>query len=124
MAIYSFTTTLMSLFGPNKPKGITPEEFIYVKGELMNAPMGHSEEKLLPRQIEELMNRLQLLLAPNTPEEMRYHWNEVDQADVNQLEGQLDHDTTLHLTESQKAHVKQVLQKYVDIDKHGGLFSL
>ena len=114
----------MSVFGPNKPKGITPEEFKYIHSELMNAPFGHGDEKLLPRQIDELMNRLQLLLDPNTPEEMKYHWNEVDQADVNQLEAQIDKDTALHLTDKQKEHVKTVLQKYVDIDKHGGIFSL
>ena len=114
----------MSLFGPSKPKGITPEEFKYVRGELGNAPMGHGAEKLLPRQIEEIMNRFQLLLDPNTADEIKHHWNELDQADVNQLEAQLDHDTALHLTPPQIAHAKQVLQKYVDIDKHGGLFSL
>jgi hypothetical protein len=114
----------MSLFGADRPKGITQEEFRYIKGELMNAPMGHSDAKLLDRQIEEIMNRLTLLLDPRTTLEQKNNWKQVDQNEVSELEGEFDHDTALHLTAPQTAHVKEVLQKYVDIDKHGGMFSL
>lgn len=114
----------MSLFGDNRPKGITREELTYVRGELENATFGHEAEKLNSRQVEELIRRLELCLDPDTVAEKKYNWGQADQDEVNQIEGQAAHDSSLNLSSTQLAHVKQVLQKYVDIDKHGGMFSL
>ena len=114
----------MSLFGANIPKGITKEELRYVRGELINAPFGHNAEVLNTHQADELIRRLELCLDPDTAEERRNNWGQVDQSEVNQIEGQVAHDNSLHLSTTQQAHVKVVLQKYVDIDKHGGMFSL
>lgn len=112
----------MSLFGPSRPKGITEEEFRYIKGELAHAPLGHSGEALHDHQIEEILARLKLLLNPDTAIEIKNNWRQVDQNEVAELESQFSSDKSLHITPEQKAHIAQVLQKYIDIDKHPSLF--
>ncbi len=114
----------MALFGGSRPKGITKEELRFVHGELKSSSFGHGAVALNDRQIDEITRRLELCLDPDTPDERKYNWGQVDQGEVNQIEAQLEHDSSVHLSDAQKAHVKQVLQKYVDIDKHGGMFSL
>ncbi len=114
----------MSLFGASRPKGITKEELVYVRGELKNSAFGHGAEALNDRQVEELVRRLELCLDPDTVDERKYGWGQVSQEEAGQIENQIAHDDSLHLSETQKKHVAQVLQKYIDIDKHGGVFSL
>jgi hypothetical protein len=124
MTVLLIICTRMSLFGANRPKGITKAELNYVRGELKNAPFGHSAEILNSRQVDEITRRLELCLDSDSATEHMNKWQQVNQAEVTQIEAQLAHDTAIHLSEAQKTHVKQVLQKYVDIDKYGGMFSL
>ena len=114
----------MSLFGSPKPKGITKEELRFVRGELHNAPFGHSAEALNDRQVEEIMHRLELCLDADSARDRAQHWGQVDASEVSTIEGQAAHDSALHLSPAQQGHLKQVLEKYIDINKHGGAFSL
>lgn len=114
----------MSLFGASRPKGITKEELRFVKAELGSAPFGHGSEALSRRQVDDIAERLELCLDPDTQAERTHNWGQVDQNEVTKIEEQAAHDKDLHLTTTQQDHVKRVLQKYIDIDKHGGLFSL
>ncbi len=114
----------MSLFGASKPKGITKEELVYVRGELKSAQFGHSADALNDRQVEELIRRLELCLDPDTVDERKHDWGQVSASEAKQIETQLADDNSLHLSETQKKRVAGVLQKYINIDKHGGMFSL
>ena len=113
----------MSVFGSNIPKGITKAEMIYVRGELKSAPFG-SAAKLNDHQVDEIMERLTLCLDPDSVAERQQHMGQVDQTEADEIETQAAQDRSLNLSSAQQAHLKAVLQKYVDINKHGGLFGI
>jgi hypothetical protein len=114
----------MSLFGPSKPKGITKAELHFVEGELKAASFGHGAEALTERQVDEIMHRLELCMDADSGADRAHHWEQVNQDEVTTIENQVSHDSALHLSPVQQTRLKTVLQKYIDIDKHGSAFSL
>ncbi len=122
--LQTITTVIMSLFGPARPRGITKEELRFVEGELKNASFSEGSKKLNDRQAEEIIHRLELCLDADNAIEHRNNWSQAGQDEVNAITAQAASDRNLHLTPAQQGHVKQVLQKYIDINKHGGMFSL
>ena len=112
----------MSLFGPNRPKGITEEELYFIRGELRSAPFGRGGETLTEHQVNEVVDRLKLCLDPDSSAGVARHWKQVDANEVAAIEGQLAKDRTLHVTPSQREHVHKVLAKYLDINKVRSIF--
>ena len=112
----------MSLFGPDRPKGITEEELYFVRGELRNAPMGHSAEILTEYQVEELIDRLKLCLDEDGGTAIAHKWKQVDTNEVTEVENQLDTDKKFRLSSAQRDHVHKVLSKYLDINKVRSFF--
>jgi hypothetical protein len=114
----------MSLFGTARPKGITKEELRFVEGELKNTPFGEGAKELTDRQAEEIIHRLELCLDADSALDHRNNWSQAGQDEVNAITAQAASDRNLHLTPTQQEHVKKILQKYIDINKHGGMFSI
>jgi hypothetical protein len=114
----------MSLFGSAKPKGITKEELHFVQGELKASSFGHGAEALNERQVTEIMHRLELCLDADSAKERANNWGQVGADEVATIEHQVADDHALHLSPVQQERLKTVLQKYIDINKHGGAFSL
>ena len=112
----------MSLFGPDRPKGITEQELYFVRGELRSAAMGHGAEILTEHQVEEIVDRLKLCLDPDSGPAITHNWKQVDAKEVAALEGQLATDRTLHISAAQRDHVHRVLAKYLDINKVKSFF--
>lgn len=112
----------MSLFGPNRPKGITPAELYFIHGELRQAAFGHGAEALTDHQIAEIIDRLKLCMDPDTSAAIKYKWKQADANEVTAVEDQLAKDTGLRLTLTQRDHVHRVLAKYLDINKVRSIF--
>lgn len=113
----------MDLIKPPPPKGIYEKELHYVEGELKASSFG-SADNLTSRQVDEVMDKLRMSMDPDTAQDLRYGFKYVSAAEVTQLIGQIEHDADLKFTPKQLAHVKKVLQKYLDIDRHPSMFSL
>ncbi|HSE35377.1 MAG TPA: hypothetical protein VLB83_04615 [Candidatus Paceibacterota bacterium] len=113
----------MDLIKPPPPKGIYEKELHYVEGELKASSFG-SADNLTSRQVDEVMDKLRMSMDPDTAQDMRYGFKYVSAAEVTQLISQIEHDADLKFTPKQMAHVKKVLQKYLDIDRHPSMFSL
>lgn len=112
----------MSLFGPDRPKGITEEELYFVRGELRQAAFGHGAEMLTEHQVEEIVDRLKLCMDPDTGAAIVHHWQQANEGEVAAIENQLAKDSSLHITPLQREHVHQVLAKYLDINKVRSVF--
>ncbi len=108
----------MSLFGPPKPGGITKEELMFVRGELMNASFGHGAEKLTERQVDEIIEDLTMAMDPDTAQDIKYGWAQVSAAEAAEIEAEAANNKGLKYTAPQVAHIHQVLAKYLAIDKH------
>lgn len=105
----------MSLFGKSKPKGITQEELIFIKGELRNG-----DHKLTETQTNQLLARLGGYMDS---ENMQHsEWQQMSESEVAQFDQQLEADQLLHLTPDQKAKVEALFKKYINIDKHRSIF--
>ena len=105
----------MSLFGPSRPAGITEAEEVFVRGELMNAPLGHSAEKLSPMEVEEIMGDLRAASGAHTALEMKYGWKQVDASQAQSIEEYAA--KSKRYTPAQLAHIHQVFNKYLTINK-------
>ena len=107
----------MSLFGATRPKGITKDELHFVRGELRSAPMGHGAEKLTESQVDHLMELLEMASDADSAIELQNHWEQVNSAEAMQVEQKIANDRGIHYSDTQRAHVHRVLQKYLDINK-------
>lgn len=105
----------MSLFGPSRPAGITKEEEVFVRGELMNAPFGHSGEKLTPMEVEDIMGDIRAASGAHTVLEMKYGWNQVDAPQAQIIEQSAV--KSKKYSPAQLAHIHQVFTKYLTINK-------
>lgn len=108
----------MSLFGPSRPKGITKEELIFIRGELGNASFGHGAEKLSKVQIDEIMEDLNLAMDPDTAVEIAHKWEQVSAEEAKQIEDNAANSRGIKYSKAQLDHIKQVFDKYLAIDKH------
>lgn len=114
----------MSLFGPNRPKGITKEELRFVRGELQQSPFGNSSEKLTSRQVDEVMEDLEHAMDPDTAIDMKYGWAQANAQEVAEIERDAANNKGLVYSPSQIKHIHTVLAKYLDINKVKSSFSL
>lgn len=105
----------MSLFGQSKPKGITQEELIFIKGELRNG-----EHKLTETQTNQLLARVSGYMDADNMQHPE--WQQMSESEAVQFDQQLDADQLLHLTTEQKTKVETLLKKYINIDKHRSIF--
>lgn len=105
----------MSLFGQSRPKGITAEELVFIKGELRNG-----DHKLTETQTEQLLARLGGYMDSDNMQHPE--WQQMSESEVAQFDQQLNGDALLHLTPEQKAKAESLLKKYIDIDKHHSIF--
>lgn len=108
----------MSLFGPSRPGGITKEELTFVRGELLNAPFGHSAEKLTDRQVEELLEELQMAMDPDNAQDMKYGWAQVNAQEAAEIEQHAANGKGTKYSPLQQKHIHEVFQKYLTINKH------
>ncbi len=113
---------IMSLFGANKPKGITEEELTFIRGELLTAPFGHNAEKLSERQVEELIEDLQLTMDADSSEDIQRGWKQVIKEEAEAIEKHAANNKGLKYSTAQLEHIHKVFQKYIDINKHKSLF--
>jgi hypothetical protein len=104
----------MSLFGPNRPKGITKEELYFIRGELR---AGSGSEKLTERQTEYILELLGMALDSDSTEDIKYHWEQVSQDEEKRIEIEIADNKTMTFSASQRARVHKVLQKYIDINR-------
>lgn len=116
--------THMSLFGPSRPAGITKEELTFIRGELLSAPFGHGDEKLNERQADEIIEDLTMSMDPDTAQDMKYDWAQVNTAEAAEIEREAANGRGTKFTAAQIAHIHTVLQKYLQIDKHKSSFSI
>lgn len=114
----------MSLFGPSRPGGITKEELVFIRGELINAPFGHGSEKLNQQQVDEIIEDLTMSVDSDSAQDMKYGWAQVSAGEVTSIESAAANGKGLKYSPSQIAHIKAVLDKYLKIDKHKSSFSL
>ena len=112
----------MSLFGPNRPKGITKEELIFVRGELANAPFGHAAEKLTSTQLDEIMSELSMGMDADSAADLHNHWSQVGEQEAKQIEVNAAANRGIKFSPAQLAHIKAVFDKYLLIDKHKSIF--
>ncbi|GEM_PF-3314304 len=112
----------MSLFGPMRPQGITKEELMFVRGELGNAPFGHSEQKLTSTQIDEIMGDLNLSMDPDTAQDITHKWNQVSAQEAAEIEANAADGRGIKYSKAQLDHIKLVFDKYLSIDKHRSIF--
>jgi hypothetical protein len=112
----------MSLFGPNRPKGITEEELYFVHGELRQATIGHGAEALSEHQVKEIIDRLKLCMDADTGVAIARHWKQAGGEEISAVENQLAKNTGLHITPLQRERVHKVLAKYLDINKVRSIF--
>lgn len=108
----------MSLFGPAKPGGITKEELSFVRGELQSATFGHSAEKLSETQVSEIIEDLTMAMDPDTAQDLKYGWAQVDAAEAAEIEADAANGKGLKYSAAQVAHIHTVLAKYLAINKH------
>ena len=108
----------MSLFGAPKPGGITKEELTFVRGELLSAPFGHSAEKLTETQVSEIIEDLTMAMDPDTAQDLKYGWAQVDAAEAAEIEAAAANSKGLKYSPAQVAHIHTVLAKYLAINKH------
>ena len=113
----------MALFTPPPPKGIYEPELHFIQGELGTSSFGDSAHHLDSRQIQEVMDNLRLALHPNTSADMEYKHSYVSAQSVDTIIAQLPH-CGIPFSPQQIDHVHAVLSKYVNIEKHPGMFSL
>lgn len=114
----------MSLFGPSRPGGITKEELTFIRGELLNAPFGHGDEKLTERQVDEIIEDLTMSMDADTAQDIKYGWAQVNAEEAAEIEKEASNGKGTRYTSAQIAHIHEVLQKYLKIDKHKSSFSL
>lgn len=105
----------MSLFGQSRPKGITQEELIFIKGELRNG-----DHKLTETQTDEILSRISGYMDSDNMQHPE--WKQMNEGEVAQFDQQLNTDQLLHLTSEQKTKAEAILKKYIDIDKHRSIF--
>lgn len=113
----------MSLFGSPMPKGITEKELGYIRGELKNAPFGHSGEKFTEREVETVMEMLRMGLDADTYAERQHHVGLIDASEAAQVEKFMANNRGLPLTTPKLTHLHTVLKKYLDANIVHGLFS-
>lgn len=109
----------MSLFGPQRPKGITKDELYYIRGEL---GASHGASKLTDRQIDEVIERLELALDSDSALEHRNKWKQAGADEVAAIESQTKDRDGTPFSPAQQERVHAVLQKYLDINKVRSLF--
>jgi hypothetical protein len=114
----------MSLFGPSRPGGITKEELVFIRGELANAPFGHGDERLNDRQIDELIEELEMAMDPDNAQDMKNGWAQVNAVEATAIEANAANGKGLKYSAAQQAHIKTVFDKYLKIDKHKSSFSI
>lgn len=119
-----YIATFMSLFGPSRPAGITKEELTFIRGELMNAPFGHGDEKLTERQVDEIIEDLTMSMDADNTQDMKYGWAQVNAAEAAEIEKDAANGKGTKYTSAQLTHIHTVLEKYLKIDKHKSSFSL
>lgn len=112
----------MSLFGPVRGKGITKEELLFVRGELMSSSFGHGAEKLTNTQVDELMEQLSMAMDPDTAIDMSHGWSQVNAQEATEIEANAANSRGVKYSPAQLAHIKQVFDKYLSIDKHKSIF--
>lgn len=105
----------MSLFGQSKPKGITQEELIFIKGELRSG-----DHKLTETQTNQLLARVAGYMDSDNMQHPE--WQQMTESEAVQFDQRLDADQTLHLTPEQKEKAEALFKKYIDIDKHRSIF--
>ena len=113
----------MAIFTPPPPKGIYEPEFHFILGELGSSSFGDTTTHLTSRHVAEVMDNLKLALHPNTAQDMQYKHSYVSQQSVDAIVSQLPH-CGVPFSQGQIEHVHTVLNKYVNIEKHPGLFSI
>ncbi len=124
MNVLAYYLTCMSLFGPARPAGITKDELLYIRGELKNAPFGHGEEKLSDRQVDEIIEDLTLSMDPDTAQDIKYGWAQVNATEAREIEDDAANGKGLSYSPAQISHIHSVLEKYLKIDKHKSSFSI
>ncbi len=109
----------MSLFGPSRSKGITKEELYFVRGELI---AGHNAEKLSTRQVDYVMELLEMAMDADSAVEIRNHWEQVSPEEAKSVETKIADKDALNFSTAQITRVHIVLSKYLDINKVKSLF--
>ncbi|KKU79673.1 MAG: hypothetical protein UY04_C0004G0002 [Parcubacteria group bacterium GW2011_GWA2_47_7] len=122
MTLYPLSITTMSLFGPSRTKGITKDELMFVRGELMSASFGHGAEKLSSYQVNELMEQLNIALDADSSGDIAHGWGQVNASEAAQIEANAANGRGIKYSAAQLEHIKRVFAKYIDIDKHKSLF--
>ncbi|OGZ06268.1 MAG: hypothetical protein A2845_00480 [Candidatus Lloydbacteria bacterium RIFCSPHIGHO2_01_FULL_49_22] len=112
----------MSLFGPIRPNGITKEELHFIRGELANAPFGHSADKLTSFEVDEIMEDLDDAMDPDTPNDMRYGWAQVSPAEVADIEKDAANNKRFKYSSAKLKHIHDVLGKYLTINRVKSVF--
>jgi hypothetical protein len=112
----------MGLFDPPRPKGITKDELKFVRSELLNAPFGHGAEALSERQVDEIIEDLQLAMDPDSPVAVRKNWEQAGPEEVEEIEEKAANGKGMKFTEKQLGHIHKVLGKYVEINRLKSIF--
>ena len=109
----------MSLFGPNRPKGITKEELHFIQGELK---VGHSAERLTDYQVDDIMEKLTIALDPDSGIGMKKKWSQIDATEVAEIEELAGNAKGIKYSPAQQERIHEVLKKYLDINRVRSFF--
>ncbi len=90
----------------------------------MSSSFGNSEERLTERQVDEIIEDLSMNMDSDTALDMKYGWAQVNSAEAEEIEKDAANGKGLKYTSAQVAHIKRVLDKYLEIDKHKSSFSI
>jgi len=104
----------MGIFSSDIPNGITKNELVLVRGELMNDRFGEIGEKLTPHQVDSIMDMLEVASDhPDNFAERDHNLAQVDAGEARMIESRLKNKGGISFTSAQQAHVHKVLSKYV-----------
>lgn len=114
----------MSLFGGARPAGITKEELLFIRGELLSAPFGHGNEKLTSQQADEIIEYLTMSMDADSAQDMQRGWAQVSSIEVAAIEKNAANGKGVKYSPAQLAHIHTVLDKYLKINKTKSSFSI
>jgi len=105
----------MGIFASDIPKGITKNELVLVRGELMKDRFGEIGQKLTEDQVDAVMDMLEVAAGnADSFAEREHNLAQVDEGEVRTIENRIKGKHGISFTPAQQAHVHAVLKKYVD----------
>lgn len=106
----------MTLFGPGIPKGITEKELLYIRGDLKAGPL---DTHFTDKELDDVMDLLAMAMDSDSYADRVNHVKQADASEAATIEARMKNE----LTPAKQVHLKQVLDKYISINKVGGLFN-